>query len=312
MATVNRRVVLSLRMLYLVGRRFVSARAQRQAMALTYTTMLALVPAFAIMVAVFSMRGLGGMKMRLQTFAIEALSASPEQERLLTQWLGDLVSNMQGTGGIAGVAFFVFLFFTIVSLLSTLEKTLNDVWAVKRSRSFINKFVTYWCIATLGPVFLGLALAQGANIERQYADVRAWGQGVSSRWVANDDENSDGVEGEPEDAGFAFPGVGGEFAAEFEAAQDENPLADDGAGPVDALESITWGTQDAGANYAAALLSLLLTIITFTLLYAFLPNTRVRFKAALYGAIFSALLWSGTKWALALSSTTLVRYNTVY
>ena len=102
MAAVNRRIVLSLRMLYLVGRRFVSARAQRQAMALTYTTMLALVPAFAIMVAVFSMRGLGGMKMRLQGFAIEALSASPEQERLLTQWLGDLVSNMQGTGGVAG------------------------------------------------------------------------------------------------------------------------------------------------------------------------------------------------------------------
>jgi uncharacterized BrkB/YihY/UPF0761 family membrane protein len=309
MSPVNRRIVVALRLLYLVGRGFVSSRAQQQAMALTYTTMLALVPAFAIMVAVLSLRGLEGAKLRLQGFLVEFVSASEQQEQQIIQFLNDLVENMAVSRGVAGIAFFVFLFFTIVSLLSTLEKTLNDIWGVQRGRSFINKFVTYWCIATLGPIFLGAALVQGSSLGQRFEDVRDWGAGVSTRWLSQDNEDAGATAG-PGAMGPAFPGVAGEFAREF--VEDQARAESAGEEATDSLERITEGARAAGGDTLGFLISLALTIITFTLLYAFLPHARVRLKPALIGAVTAALLWAATKWALALSSSTLVKYDAVY
>ena len=41
------------------------------------------------------------------------------------------------------------------------------------------------------------------------------------------------------------------------------------------------------------LLPYLLTIITFTLIYILIPNTKVKFKSALYGAVVATILWKG-------------------
>jgi len=41
------------------------------------------------------------------------------------------------------------------------------------------------------------------------------------------------------------------------------------------------------------LLPYLLTIITFTLIYILIPNTKVKFKSALYGAVAATILWKG-------------------
>jgi len=35
----------------------------------------------------------------------------------------------------------------------------------------------------------------------------------------------------------------------------------------------------------------ILTILSFTLIYILIPNTKVRFKSALYGAIIATILW---------------------
>jgi membrane protein len=43
--------------------------------------------------------------------------------------------------------------------------------------------------------------------------------------------------------------------------------------------------------FTGELLPYILTIITFTLIYALIPNTKVRFKSALYGAIVATILW---------------------
>ncbi|RMG07706.1 MAG: YihY family inner membrane protein [Planctomycetota bacterium] len=315
LAPVQRRAVVFLRMLYLVGRGFVSSRAQQQAMALTYTTMLALVPAFAIMVAIFSIRGLEAAQLQLQAFLVNALAANEETERRLVQALNDMLANMQGAGGVAGIAFFVFLFFTIVSLLGTLEKTLNDIWGVQRRRSFMNKFVIYWCVATLGPIFLGAALVQGSNLGAKVDEWATWGHSVSLRWLEDREEaareeaaRATARADTPSADGFGGFGLGSEFAREFEETGAE------GAEVGERLARITSGAKTA-SEYGAALswfVSLLLTIGTFTLLYAFLPNTRVRLKPALIGAVSAALLWAATKWALALSSSTLVKYDAVY
>jgi membrane protein len=300
MSRLERWGALLLRMIYLVGRGFVSARAQTQAMALTYTTMLALVPAFAIMVAVFSMRGLKEARVRLETFIVDALAFSNDQGRILSQKLNELVQNLQGGGGVAGLAFLVFLFLTVVALLSTLEKTLNDVWGVKRNRSFIQKFVTYWCIATLGPLSLGTALVQGSSLWQRVYDAGR----TAVRGNAPDPVPVPIADLGP---GFGLPGVTGALFDQLEASRADGPK-----GEV-SLDYILTGTelasdQPGGFSFPA----FGLTVVTFAILYAFLPNTRVKLTPAFMGALCATLLWVGTKWLLAKSSSTLVKYDTLY
>lgn len=288
---------LLLRLVYLVGRGFVSRRAQLQAMALTYTTMLAIVPTFAIMVAVFSLRGLEEVRGRLETFMLDALAANPDQEHRLSAWLNEIVANIQGSRGVAGVAFFAFLFLTIIALLSTLEKTLNDVWGITRQRSFIQKFVTYWCIATLGPILLGTALVQGSSL---WHSVYA----VGSTWVHKAPEPAPPPAASPlpdDLEAFMLPGVTGALLEKSSGKKD-----------VD-LDYILTGTQAASGGVAGfSFPAFGLTVLTFAFIYAFLPNTRVRFGPALVGALLTTSLWVAAKWALTLSSSTLVKYDTLY
>lgn len=302
---------LLLRMIYLVGRGFVSRRAQVQAMALTYTTMLALVPAFAIIVAVFSLGGLEEPRARLETFIFDAIAATPEQEHNLSRLLNEIVTNLQASQGVAGVAFLCFLFLTIVALLSTLEKTLNDVWGITRQRSFIQKFVTYWCIATLGPLLLGTALVHGSSLWHKAYD-------ATSGWVGSAAPPPRAPRPEPVAAAgpdFGLPGVTGALLDDLERERARRRTTGS-AGAVDAgqvFEHILTGTRRAATSPGGTSFPAFgLTVLTFAFIYAFLPNTRVRLAPAFIGALATTSLWVVTKWVLAASSSTLVSYNTLY
>ncbi|MCA8922213.1 MAG: YihY family inner membrane protein, partial [Planctomycetes bacterium] len=190
-----------LRMIYLVGRAFVAQRAQLQAMALTYTTMLALVPAFAIVVAMFSVQGLRDVRGRIEGFIVEFLAASSEQQVRISSYLHEQADQVTQNGGVAGIAFLVFLFLTVVSLLGTLERTLNQVWGVRKQRGFLSKFVTYWCVATLGPIFLGLALVHGSQIEQGMKDIARSPPPIEEEQPPSEEDL------------FGFTGVGGALSA---------------------------------------------------------------------------------------------------
>jgi len=56
----------------------------------------------------------------------------------------------------------------------------------------------------------------------------------------------------------------------------------------------------------------LLTIITFTLIYILIPNTKVRFRSALYGAVITTILWkaAGTLFTMFIVNST--NYTAIY
>ncbi len=54
-----------------------------------------------------------------------------------------------------GILATVFLLVTATSVLSTIEKTLNNVWKVTEKRSFWIKFTSFWTLICLGPVMIG-------------------------------------------------------------------------------------------------------------------------------------------------------------
>jgi membrane protein len=52
-------------------------------------------------------------------------------------------------------------------------------------------------------------------------------------------------------------------------------------------------------RFLAGLVPYFMLTAAFTFVYAYIPNTRVRFSAALAGGLFAALLWSCASWAFA-------------
>lgn len=74
--------------------------------------------------------------------------------------------------------------------------------------------------------------------------------------------------------------------------------------------------QIAPINMAMHTLRLLLPYIlifgVFTVFYAFSPNTRVNFGAALLGGVVATLLWQGTGWLFATFVAGSIRYTAVY
>ena len=91
------------------------------------------------------------------------------RERVVQQITSFIARINSGALGVTSVAA---LLFVGISLLRTIEATLNDIWGVTNGRGWFKSIVYYWAAMTLGPLFLvgALTLTTGS----QMADTRAW------------------------------------------------------------------------------------------------------------------------------------------
>ncbi|MCZ6599160.1 MAG: YihY/virulence factor BrkB family protein [Planctomycetota bacterium] len=144
---------------------FLSVRGLRehksmvQAAALTYYTVLSIVPVMAVSFAV--VRGLDKYKeFRTQTvepFLTRAFGEAGTEAQNARNALDDLIEGVEKTGSapltIVGIAL---LLYTSVKLLTAVEKSLNNVWGVQRGRSWTRRFTDYIAIVFVTPIFLML------------------------------------------------------------------------------------------------------------------------------------------------------------
>jgi membrane protein len=64
--------------------------------------------------------------------------------------------------------------------------------------------------------------------------------------------------------------------------------------------------------YSGKLVPYVLVCLAFTFVYRFIPNTRVRFRAALIGGVIAGLLWETTGWGFATFIATSSKYAAIY
>jgi membrane protein len=64
--------------------------------------------------------------------------------------------------------------------------------------------------------------------------------------------------------------------------------------------------------YGSMLVPYLLVCLAFTLIYIFIPNTRVQFAAALAGGVIAGILWKITGWGFAAFIASSSRYAAIY
>lgn len=136
-------------------RRFHQDHLGLTASSLTFTTLLALVPFFTVLLSVFtafpSFAKLQGM---LQRWLIENLIP----EEIAAQVMNYLMqfASKASQLGIVGLAF---LAVTVISLILTMDRTLNDIWRVQRLRPLGQRLLVYWAVLTLGPLLMGVSIA---------------------------------------------------------------------------------------------------------------------------------------------------------
>lgn len=130
-------------------RSFLNADLQNRAASLTYQTLLAIVPALALMFAIC--RGFGFQNL-LQT---QLFSSFPAQSKALTAAFSFVDSYLaQSSEGIFVGIGIVFLLWTLISLISNVEDAFNKIWGIAQGRSFWRKITDYTAIFLILPVLM--------------------------------------------------------------------------------------------------------------------------------------------------------------
>jgi membrane protein len=137
-----------------VGRRYVKDRCPRVAGALAFTTLLAIVPLTAVGFAVLSIFPVFESWMAMVQAFIYG-NFVPASGEVVTRYLQQFAAN----AGRLTVWGLLFLLFTAVMLIATIEHAFNDIWHVRRQRKLARRLVSYGALIALGPVLMGLSLS---------------------------------------------------------------------------------------------------------------------------------------------------------
>ena len=136
------------RILVLSLREFVSDKCSLRASALTFFSLLSIVPVFAMVFGIA--RGFGVEKI-LKAKLLENTQGQQEVVMRMIQFSENLLQNTQ-TGIIAGIGL-VLLFWSVIQVLANIEESFNDIWAIKKQRSMGQKFTDYLTLMLVAPVF---------------------------------------------------------------------------------------------------------------------------------------------------------------
>jgi len=131
-----------------------------QAMSLTYSTLLSLVPFLAVMFSVLKAFGVQNALEPVLTQLLEPLGA---EASAVTNKIITFVDNLRV--GILGAAGMATLFYTVVTLVAKIEDALNRIWRLPRSRTWGQRITAYLSVVLVGPVMVFTALTLIASAQ---------------------------------------------------------------------------------------------------------------------------------------------------
>ncbi len=141
-----------LRILLLALRGFGEDKCRLRASALTFYSLLSIVPVLAM---AFGIAQGFGFEDHLQKQIKAKLSAHEEVATYAIKFADSLLENARG-GVIAGVGVFL-LFWAVIKVLGNIERSFNDIWGVKKSRGFGRKLGDYLLIMFVCPILFILS-----------------------------------------------------------------------------------------------------------------------------------------------------------
>jgi len=141
----------------LAVRGFIDEDLNVKASSLTYSILFAMIPTFALIVAI------------AKGFGIEKLIRSSlegtffGQRNLIPQVMGFIERYLETTQGglFIGIGLAV-LFYSVMNFFMQVERAFNEIWKVKKSRSLFRQFTTYFSTILIFPILI--VLSSGLSI----------------------------------------------------------------------------------------------------------------------------------------------------
>lgn len=141
------------RTLVLTIRFFTTKRVMTQASALTYSTLLAIVPILAVIFAIA--RGFGYNKY-IEIWFRDALSSQPQVADILTDFVNSYLIHTQ-SGIFLGVGL-LFMLYTVLMLVNNVEETFNEIWQVSNARPIMRSLTNYMAMFFVFPIIIVVSM----------------------------------------------------------------------------------------------------------------------------------------------------------
>ncbi|MEE9368408.1 MAG: YihY/virulence factor BrkB family protein [Pontiella sp.] len=155
----------TLRVIHLVLKGVKEDNCKLHASALTYSTLMAMVPFLVIIFSIGKAVGFDKAEEMLLTFAAEM----PEGIQVFINRLLEIVQgiNPAALGAVGGVVFLYIIF----KLLSGIEESFNQIWGVQASRAVGDKLRNYLSVLVIAPSLMLIANAGSAAIQTSAGNI---------------------------------------------------------------------------------------------------------------------------------------------
>jgi membrane protein len=146
----HRRLLLrTLRIALLALRGFREDRCQLRASALTFYSLLSIVPVVAM---AFGVAKGFGFEQRLHSAIDERFANHDDVAGYVIRFAESMLDSTSG-GLIAGMGVLL-LFWTVIKLFDNIEQSFNDIWGVRKGRGFARKLADYLAAMLISPMLL--------------------------------------------------------------------------------------------------------------------------------------------------------------
>ena len=141
------RIYACIKIVLLSIRQFTADRIPVRASALTYSTLLSIIPILALLFAIA--RGLGFDALMENQFRT---SVTQQQAELIITWVNSYLEHAQ-SGIFIGVGL-IMLLWTVLILTDNIERSFNAIWQVKHPRTVFRKITDYFSMLLLLPLLI--------------------------------------------------------------------------------------------------------------------------------------------------------------
>ena len=149
-----------LKKLILSVRGFIDDNLIIKASALTYYTMLAIVPIFALFLAI----GKGfGFAEAIEEFVNRLIGDNPEITNVVMGFVNNYLAQTQG-GLFVGFGIGLLLW-AVLNMFRQIEINFNDIWNVKKNRSIVRQFTTYITMLIVVPILIVISSGLSAKVD---------------------------------------------------------------------------------------------------------------------------------------------------
>lgn len=134
--------------LYNILKSFFEDDCYDKASALSFYSLLSIVPVLAILFGIAKGLGIGK---KLEAEISQEFFKQPLISQKLIEFAHSWLESVKGDV-IAGVGV-IFLFYTVINLLNCVESIFNAIWKVKEGRSYLTKIKDYLIVFLIAPLF---------------------------------------------------------------------------------------------------------------------------------------------------------------